>query len=173
MSTVYAIVKRSAGEILVSSQPGQGATISIYLPRVEDLPEPPQEPSPPVRHERGTETILLVEDEDAVRRLVHDVLSQHGYVVLQASHPEEALEHSQRHTGRIDLLLTDIVMPGMSGRELADRLAPARSDMKVLFISGYTEDAALVNCPQAALLKKPFTPAALADKVRTILDNRS
>jgi two-component system, cell cycle sensor histidine kinase and response regulator CckA len=172
MSTVYAIVKRNAGEILVSSQPGHGATISIYLPRVDDLPEPPQEPSPAVCHERGTETILLVEDEDAVRKLVHEVLSQHGYVVLQASRPEEALQHSRRHPGKIDLLLTDVVMPHMSGRELADRLAPARSDMKVLFISGYTEDAVVARCPQTALLKKPFTPAALAHKVRTILDNR-
>ena len=172
MSTVYAIVKRSAGEILVSSQPGQGATITIYLPRIEDLPEPPKEPSLPVSQERGTETILLVEDEDAVRKLVHDVLSQHGYVVLQAAHPDEALERSRSHAGKIDLLLTDVVMPRMSGRELADRLAPARAEMKVLFISGYTEDAVVARCPQSALLKKPFTPAALAHKVRAILENR-
>jgi signal transduction histidine kinase len=120
-------------------------------------------------HGKGTG---LVEDEDAVRKLVHDVLSQHGYVVLQAAHPDEALERSRSHAGKIDLLLTDVVMPRMSGRELADRLAPARAEMKVLFISGYTEDAVVARCPQSALLKKPFTPAALAHKVRAILENR-
>ena len=171
MSTVYAIVERSGGDILVASQPGQGATISIYLPRVEETAEPRRDSTPPAGPERGAETILLAEDEDAVRKLVLEVLSQRGYTVLQASEPEEALQLSLRHPGKIDLLLTDVVMPQMSGRELADRLAPSRSDMKVLFISGYTEDALPGNWNQAALLKKPFTPAALALKVRQILDN--
>jgi CheY-like chemotaxis protein len=172
MSTVYAIVQRGGGEITVSSRPDEGATIGVYLPRVEESAEAPAEAAAPATGlERGSETVLLVEDEDGVRKLVHDVLTGRGYTVLQASCPNDALDLSLGHAGKIDLLVTDVVMPQMSGRVLAERLAAARPEMKLLFISGYSEDGVLTSSSQASLLRKPFTPAALSQKVRQILDN--
>lgn len=170
LSTVYGIIKHYGGHISVASEPGQGTTIAIYLPRTEE--GVPEERHPPASAGRkhGTETILLVEDEGDVRKLVYEVLSQHGYAVLQACQPEAAIELCQEYKGMIDLLLTDVVMPQMGGRELAERLAWARPDMKVLFMSGYTEDAPLHDTAETPFLKKPFTPVALAHKVRQTLD---
>jgi CheY-like chemotaxis protein len=114
----------------------------------------------------GTETVLVVEDEDNVRSLVCELLRQHGYTVLTAAHPQDAIEICQTHPVDIELLLTDVVMPQMSGRELAVRMAWIRPDMRVLYMSGYTEDA----MPGAAFLRKPFTPAALTRKIREVLE---
>jgi len=122
--------------------------------------------------QRGSETVLLVEDEDGVRALIRQVLHKQGYTVLEARHGGEALLHCERHKGPIELLLTDVVLEQMSGRELAERLCPMRSEMKVLYVSGYTDDAIIhhgVLNPGTAFLQKPFTTEALARKIREVL----
>ena len=173
LSTVYGIVKQSGGSIWVDSQPGRGTTFRIVLPRVKTpAPAPAASPAPPAPG-RGSETILLVEDEGDLRALAREILETQGYTVLAAGDPEEALRLIAGFGGRIHLLLTDVVMPKMSGRELASRLAPARPDMKVLYMSGYTDDAIIhhgVLDPGFAFLSKPFTPGALASKVREVLE---
>ena len=172
LSTVYGIVKQSGGYIWVYSEPGRGTTFKIYLPRVDKAAEslsPPAE-SPP---SGGTETMLLVEDEDMVRVLARDALRLAGYTVLEAPHGGEALLLCERHPGKIDLLLTDVVMPHMSGPELAERLAPLRPDMRVLFMSGYTDGAMAQQDalgPDTPFIQKPFTPGSLVRKVREVLD---
>jgi PAS domain S-box-containing protein len=173
LSTVYGIVQQMEGSIVVRSDPGQGAIFTLYLPLVkaaEDV-SPPSDARDAQRS--GTETILLVEDEDAVRRLAKRALEMNGYRVLEASHGGEALRVCEKHAGTIDLLLTDVVMPQMSGAELAERVKPLRPDMQVLFMSGYTEDALGnhgVLAPETAFLYKPFTPDSLRRRVREVLD---
>lgn len=175
LATVYGIVKQSGGNIWVYSEPGHGTTFKIYLPllrRREDEAGPL--PSPPAPG-RGIETVLLVEDEERVRELVKEVLSKQGYTVLTAGNGEEGLAISQREPRRIDLLLTDVVMPRMSGRELAENLARARPPLKVLYMSGYTDNAILQKGmldPEMKFIQKPFTPEALARKVREVLDEK-
>ena len=167
MATVYAIVKQAKGEITVTSAPERGTAIRVYLPRVRLAAVKPQ-PRPEVSHrQRGTETVLLVEDEDTVRRLVSGLLEQHGYTVLPAALPQEAIALCASHNGAIHLLLTDAVMPQMSGRALAEEAGRIRPDLRVLLMSGYTEDA---GEPGAAFLRKPFTPGVLTRKVREVLD---
>jgi signal transduction histidine kinase/CheY-like chemotaxis protein len=172
LATVYGIVKQSGGHIWVYSEPGRGTTFKVYLPAVADgVDRAPAGASGEPPH--GSETVLLVEDEHQVRQLVRLVLQHHGYTVLEAATPAEALDIATRHDKRIDLLLTDVVMPQMSGRVLADLLAPDRPDMAVLFISGYTATAVVqhgVLDAAKAYLQKPFTPAALARAVRHALD---
>ena len=172
LSTVYGIVKQSGGSVWVYSEPGHGTTFRIYLQRVQEQVEAPQAPSPGASpHE--TETVLLAEDDKTVRTLVRMVLQEHGYTVLAAPHGVEALRISEAHQGVIHLLVTDVVMPGMNGRELAQRLALARPDMKVLYVSGYTDDVIIrhgVLEAGIAFLQKPFTPDVLARKVRDVLD---
>jgi PAS domain S-box-containing protein len=173
LATVYGIVKQSGGYIWVYSESGHGTTIKVYLPRVAgvaDAPAPAPEPRP-VRH--GDETVLLVEDAAPVRTLARRSLEAHGYTVLDAPDGPSALEVAAGHAAAIDILVTDVVMPGMSGRELAERLAPLRPSMKVLYTSGYTDDAMVrqgVLSAGVAFLQKPFVPESLARKVREVLD---
>ena len=173
LATVYGIVKQSGGHIWVYSEPGRGTTFKIYLPRVQEAVDPSAARPGLPESARGYETILLVEDELAVRELARDVLRAHGYTVLEAQHGREALRISERHSGPIHLMLTDVVMPEMRGQELANRLAALRPTMPVVYMSGYT-DAAVVHHgvldPGTIFLQKPFTPDALARKIRQVLD---
>jgi len=175
LSTVYGIVKQSDGFIWAYSEPGRGTSFKIYLPRVEGQVSPTLEVIPtPAELPHGTETILLVEDEEAVRNLVRTILQEYGYTVLEAYHGAEALRVAIRHEGPIHLLLTDVVMPLMSGRQLAEKLAPLRPDMKVIYMSGYTDHTVVhhgILEPGTTFLQKPFTPGALISKLREVLDN--
>jgi PAS domain S-box-containing protein len=172
LATVYGIVKQSGGDIWVYSERGRGTTFKVFLPRVEDAAT--RTSTDGVAAPRGgEETVLLVEDAEGVRDFAREILEGHGYRVLEAGDPVEALALAERHAGRIDLLATDVVMPKMSGRSLAERLMKRRPDVRVLYLSGYTEDAIVhhgVLDPGIPFLPKPFTPAALARKVREVLD---
>jgi len=173
LAVVYGIVKQSGGSVWVYSEPGLGTTFKAYLPKVEATFEKPEAITTNKRARRGTETILLVEDEAAVRLLLRDILESNGYIVLEASRAAEALEASERHGGPIQLLLTDVVMPDISGRKLADRLKTLRPEAKVLYMSGYTDTAIVQHGllePGVAFLQKPFTPEALSRRVREVLD---
>jgi CheY-like chemotaxis protein len=177
LSTVYGAVKQANGTLAVESEPGKGTEFSIFLPSASKQGRPDKERlrERALRSMGGNETILLVEDEDAVRRLVRDVLEVGGYHVLEASGGEQALElaESQTKDTPIHLLLTDVVMGGISGRVLAEKLKAKRPEIKVLFMSGYTEDAIIrhgVYTAQASFIGKPFTPAAISAKVRDVLE---
>jgi DNA-binding NtrC family response regulator len=156
----------------VYSEPGLGTTLKVYLPRVDAPVDTVRAADPPATL-RGSETILLVEDDDQVRIVARGILRRSGYRVIDARHAGEALLHSEEHTGTIHLLLTDVVMPQMGGPALAKRLASARPCMKVLCMSGYTDDSVVrhgVLDADVAYLQKPFTPDALAARVREVLD---
>jgi two-component system cell cycle sensor histidine kinase/response regulator CckA len=188
LSTVYGIVNQSGGHISIHSEPGKGAAFRVYLPRIEqpaEAPEPGTHPSleepsaaaaTPAAAEPVTgtrETVLLVEDARRVREVVREILQLNGYEVLEARQGEQAIEISARHPGPIHLMVTDVVMPEMSGRELAQRLTLLRPDMRVLYMSGYTDDAIVrhgVLDAGMAFIAKPFTPDGLASKVRQVLD---
>ncbi|WP_447975046.1 ATP-binding protein [Nitrospira sp. Kam-Ns4a] len=173
LSTVYGIVRQSGGYIFVYSEPGKGSTFKIYLPRVDEAVEPEPAALADPGLPRGNETILLVEDEPGVRMLVRDTLELQGYTVLEARHGIEALVLSSRHPGPVHLLLTDVVMPQMSGREVAAQLLAARPDVKVLYMSGYAENSVVhhgILDPGTAFLQKPFTPDVLVRRVREVLD---
>jgi PAS domain S-box-containing protein len=172
LSTVYGIVKQSGGHIDVRSEPGNGATFSIYLPRIEAVPPVRESGEPVTARVRGSETILVVEDDEGVRRLIVGTLSLCGFQVMQAADGTGALREATQHEGPIDLLLTDVIMPGMNGKEVADRLAALRPGIKVLFISGYSGELiakAGVLHAGIAYLPKPFTSDALAARVREML----
>ncbi|HWP34371.1 MAG TPA: response regulator, partial [Thermodesulfobacteriota bacterium] len=173
LSTVYGIVAQSGGHIWVYSEPGRGATFKIYFPRVDEPAEEPRPAPPPVPAARGTETVLLVEDDAAVRALAAEVLRQGGYTVLEASSGDEALAVAQTHAGPIALVLTDLVMPGGRGSEVAQRLAALRPGLRVLYMSGYTARGVVHHGlleAGTAFLAKPFAPADLLRKVREVLD---
>jgi two-component system cell cycle sensor histidine kinase/response regulator CckA len=173
LATVYGIVKQSGGYVEVDSAPDRGTTFRIYLPRVDVAAPALERSSRPSAAAGGTETVLLVEDEEGVRELARDILRASGYTIIEARNGSEALLLSERHQGPLDLLLTDVVMPRMSGRELAERLAPLRPSMSVLYMSGYTDGAVIrhgVLGADTAFLQKPFTPATLVQRVRETLD---
>jgi CheY-like chemotaxis protein len=174
LSTCYGIIKQSGGHISVYSEPARGTTFKIYLPQVEPPAEIPIERLDSPDLPRGMESILLVEDDPALREMAATLLRRLGYAVLTAGHGIEALSLChQPNTGRIDLLFTDVVMPHMSGKELADRVRVMYPQTKILFTSAYTENAIVhqgVLDPGVALLQKPFTPSALAHKLREVLD---
>jgi PAS domain S-box-containing protein len=176
LATVFGIVTQSGGHIEVASAPGQGTTFQIYLPRCpEPGPAPTQPTAPPPCTSRGTETILLVEDDEGVRTLSRQVLAHQGYTVLDAGHGQEALQVCAAHAQPIHLLVADVVMPQLGGRELARRLRTLHPQLRVLYLSGYPDDAAAlegwVQAEEASLLHKPFTPSALLSKVREILEH--
>jgi PAS domain S-box-containing protein len=171
LSTVYGIVKQSGGDVWVDSEPGQGTCFRIYLPRVKRAIDPDTSANTEARP-RGAETILIAEDEEALREAICDYLCSLGYTVLAAGSGEEALSVAGQHDGHIDLLITDVVMPGMSGRELSQMLASLCPDLKSIYMSGYTDDAVLrrgIEKMDATLLQKPFSLGTIARKVRETL----
>jgi two-component system, cell cycle sensor histidine kinase and response regulator CckA len=175
LSTTYGIVKQSGGYIWCYSEPGTGTTFKIYLPRADEAaaPAPQAAPASAAVAVTAQETILLVEDEPEVRSLVQRLLKMQGYTVVAAANADEALAIIRDFKGHIDLMVTDVVMPGMSGRQLAERLAKILPDLKVLFVSGYTDDAIVhhgILDPGTAFLQKPFTPQTLARKVREVIE---
>jgi CheY-like chemotaxis protein len=172
LSTVYGIVRQAGGWIWVYSEPGRGSTFKIYLPRAGAAPERPAAPVSAVESPRGTETVLVVEDQPEVRKLTLAMLESQGYRLLEAASGSEALSLCQRYPERIHLLITDVVMPGMTGRELAMRLVALRPSLKTLYTSGHGVTAIAhegVLEAGAAYLSKPFSPAQLAAKVREVL----
>jgi signal transduction histidine kinase/ActR/RegA family two-component response regulator len=172
LATAYGIIKQSGGAILAESEVGHGTTFEVYLPHVDE--EEPAAPAVPAAQPRGgTETVLVVEDEAEVRNLTSEILQGLGYRVLEAAQPGAAVRVAEQHRGRIDLLLTDVVMPELSGQRLAERLRSTRPDLNVLYMSGYTDDAIVrhgVLTPGTHLLEKPFSATTLAAKVREALD---
>ena len=174
LATVYGIVKQSGGHVWAYSEPGQGTVFKIYLPRVDAPAAAPAEgPATPRGSVRGTETVLVVEDDPGVRRFVQIVLERNGYRVIAATSAHDALEQVARGSEPIDLLITDIVMPGMSGIELAKEISQLAPGLKVLFASGYTENTIVhhgVLDPGMSFLQKPFGPSQLAERVRAELD---
>jgi two-component system cell cycle sensor histidine kinase/response regulator CckA len=172
LSTVYGIVKQSGGCVTVESEPGKGAAFGIYLPQASEMPErrpPAKSVTEPLA---GWGTVLLVEDEPVVLRLARDVLKENGCRVLTASNGAEAIQAAMEEVDAIHLLITDVVMPEMSGPELADRLRKSRSAMRVLYMSGYSDDEVLCGkgLPEnSAFLQKPFTPQQFLEKARSTL----
>jgi CheY-like chemotaxis protein len=172
LATVYGIVKQHQGNIWVRSEPDQGTTFDLFFPSAEAGEKTRETPETAALRGKG-ETVLLVEDEPSVRHLVRQVLDRRGYAVLEMESPEACLEFLEGCNAPIDLLLTDVVMPGMNGRELHRRIAETRPELKALYMSGYTENVIVhhgVLDPGVALLHKPFSVKELARKVREALD---
>jgi len=172
LATVYGSIRQSGGTITVHSVPQEGTTFKIYLPRVNEEASALEQAFAKTDDVRGQETVLLVEDEEAVRNMAEEMLHSNGYEVLGASNGLEAIKVSEDHDGPIELMVTDVVMPQLGGRELAEKLAVTRPEMRVLYMSGYTDDAIVhhgVLDGRAAFLEKPFTPDALAIKIREVL----
>jgi CheY-like chemotaxis protein len=174
LSTVYGIVKQAGGHVWVYSEEGRGTTFKVYFPRTDE-PKAlvPEKTGTPASY-NGTETILLVEDETPLREVARHVLLTHGYDVVAAGSGPEALRISREHRGTIHLLLTDVVMPEMNGREVADRLLRERPGLRVLYMSGYTESSIVhhrVLDSGVTLLQKPLTPELLVRKVREVLSS--
>jgi len=175
LASVYGIVKQSGGHIWVYSEPGKGTTFKVYLPHADTVrDEAPVRTAPAGEIPGGRETVLVVEDEQVVRATVRRALQRHGYAVLEAANGTEALRINALYEDPIHILVTDVVMPEMSGRELASRLCTVRPEMRVLYTSGYTEDAIVRRGfldPGIHFLEKPFTAEALARKARDVLDS--
>ncbi len=176
LATVYGIIKQNKGEILVYSEPGQGTSFKIYLPRLKEASAPQVRADAQQDMAGGTETILIVEDDEVVRLMTVEILTSLGYPVLEAADGEEALQTCKRYHGRINLLLTDVVMPKMNGSELARQVVKLRPDIRVVFMSGYTDDAVVrhgILQDDVQFLQKPVTPKILSQALRTALDNTS
>ncbi len=175
LSTVYGIVKQNGGEISIESNPGRGTAVRIYLPLAADATNVKESPGRRRSAVTGTETILLVEDEAEVRRLARDLLTRQGYLVLEAASGPEALRLWQERSGAVDMVLTDVVMPQMSGPKLVERLKALCPDVRVMYMSGYTDDVIArhgIISADNAFLQKPFTLDSLAEKVRLVLDQK-
>jgi CheY-like chemotaxis protein len=175
LSIVYGIVKQSGGHLWVYSEVVKGSTFKIYLPRVDEVTEGDEAHGTLTELPQGRETVLLTEDEEQVRQMIRIILEMNGYHVLEAASGEEALALYKQHVDRIDLIMTDVVMPGMSGRELAQSLEILHLGIKVLYMSGYTDDAIVRHGlldQEIAFLQKPFTPDALMRKMREVLDGQ-
>jgi CheY-like chemotaxis protein len=175
LSTVYGIARQNGGAVSVHSNPGQGSTFTVHLPLKEPVPAQPAPVAAPDLRARGGETVLLVEDEPGVRAIGKDLLEFHGYKVLEAENGVRALEVEARHKGAIHLLVTDVVMPLMGGRELAERLSSRRPETRILFVSGFTDDTVVrhgVLDEGVAFLQKPFTLESLSRTVRQVLDGQ-
>jgi PAS domain S-box-containing protein len=173
LAMVYGVIRQSGGYIGVSSEQGKGTTFEVYLPQVHELAESKAPKKLQPADKQGFETILLVEDDAAVRELVRAMLAARGYAVLAPQHPLDVESLCEGHKGRIHLLLTDLILPGVSGREIAKRVCSLRPEVKVLFMSGYTDDAIIQRHgidPTVAFLPKPFSSTTLASKVREVLD---
>jgi PAS domain S-box-containing protein len=172
LATVYGVVKQSGGYIWVDSESERGTTFEIYLPRVCEAAPMPNAVKGTQKTARGSETVLVVEDAQPLRELASELLKDNGYAVLEAANGADAIQLVERHQGLIDLLLTDVIMPGMGGRQLAERLMPRLPKMKVLYMSGYTDDAIVhhgILEPGIALIQKPFTAETLTRRVREVL----
>ena len=173
LSTIYGIVKQNNGFIWVYSEPGQGSTFKVYLPKVKGDVKKGEKEQTPIEKLSGSETVLIVEDDNSLRKLAQKSLQPHGYRVLVAENGEDALRISKEHEGTIDLLITDVVMPRMGGKEVAERLQTLYPRMKVIYMSGYTDDSIVhrgVLAPGLNFLEKPFSPAGLTRKVREVLN---
>jgi CheY-like chemotaxis protein len=173
LATVYGIVKQSQGWIGVFSEPGKGSTFRVYMPRVDGIDEPAPAAAVPAAPLQGAETVLVVEDQEDVRGFVVAVLVSGGYRVLQAADANEALALAEACSGKIDVLLTDVVLPGMNGRELADRFRSARPGTKVIYTSGYTQDLIAdrgVLHRDVNYVPKPYTADQITAKVREAID---
>jgi CheY-like chemotaxis protein len=175
LAMVYGFIKQSEGHVYVYSEPGLGSSFKVYLPEVQALPSSGKLPAAIETLPRGSETILVAEDELEVRVFTRHVLEDCGYTVLEAAHGGEAIPLAEQHPGPVHLLVSDVVMPEMGGRRLAGRITALRPGIKVLYVSGYTTDAVVrhgVVESEAAFLQKPFTPSMLARKVREVLDQQ-
>jgi CheY-like chemotaxis protein len=176
LATVYGIVEQSGGAIYLDTSPGRGTTVRIYLPSTDAVEEPRKPEKSSSTDGRGTETILLVEDNDSVRGLAGKALRRRGYTVFEARTGEEAINWALTSGITPHLLITDIVMPGVNGPNLAARLLQQNPALRVLFVSGYSDDASAMEGTAPGhipVLQKPFTPSLLAELVRSILDARS
>jgi CheY-like chemotaxis protein len=176
LATAYGIVKQSGGAISVYSEPGRGTTVKIYLPSAEAKLAAEAAEQEPAAALRGSETILVLEDEARVRKLVCEVLAGRGYHVLEAVRGEEAIRMAKEHKGRIHLLLADVVMPEMSGPQALEQIRTRHPNMKVLFMSGYTDEAMVhhgILDSGVPFLQKPFLPETLARKVREVLGSQA
>ena len=174
LAMVYGVVKQSGGSIWVNSEVGVGTTFRIYLPRAQGISEVPAPRKSQTTLQRGSETVLVVEDDSGVRELVTAMLASKGYTVLAAERPDDVESICQKHSGNIQLLLTDMILPGVSGREIAKRVGALRPGIKVLYMSGYTDDALIRDHgldESFAFLQKPFSQGSVAAKVREVLDS--
>lgn len=174
LATVYGIVKQSGGNIWLYSEVGKGTAVKIFLPRVDDVASDPEIAARMETIPRGCETLLLVEDDAQVRRIIREVLEQQGYQVLTAANGEDAFKLAGDPQTQIHLLLTDVVMPQMGGRELAEQLSGLRSELKILYMSGYTDDAIVRHGlwdEKLHVIQKPFDSATVLRKVREVLDS--